>query len=158
MINKPKLLVSSCLLGIDVKYDGTNNKIQGLEKLSEIFNIYPICPEVEGGMVVPRLPSEIVSTSPLMVQNEFEIDVTDYFKYGAISAMNICKNNNIQIALLKSNSPSCGNKKIYDGTFSGTLVDGVGITANTLQHNKIKVFNEKQIEELYNYIQTNKEI
>ena len=157
-MNKPKLLVSSCLLGIDVKYDGGNNKIEGLEKLGDIFNIFPVCPEVDGGMVVPRLPSEIINTSPLSIQNEFGIDVTDYFKYGAISALNICKKCNIKIALLKSNSPSCGNIKIYDGTFSGTLVDGIGITANTLQHNKIKVFNENQIEELYNYIKTNKEI
>ncbi|HIP11250.1 MAG TPA: DUF523 domain-containing protein [Arcobacter sp.] len=151
-MDKVKLLVSSCLLGIDVKYDGGNNIIEGLEKLSDVFNIYPICPEVEGGMVVPRLPSEIVSTSPLSVQNEYGIEVTDYFKYGAIGAMNICKNSDIKIALLKSNSPSCGNIKVYDGTFSGKLVDGIGITANTLQHNKIKVFNETQIDELYEYI------
>ena len=79
-MSKIKLLVSSCLLGIDVKYDGGNNKIEGLEKLSDLFNIYPICPEVEGGMIVPRLPSEIVSTKPLSVQNEYDIDVTDFFK------------------------------------------------------------------------------
>jgi len=151
-MSKIKLLVSSCLLGIDVKYDGGNNKIEGLEKLSDLFNIYPICPEVEGGMIVPRLPSEIVSTKPLSVQNEYDIDVTDFFKYGAMQAIDLCKNNDIHIALLKSNSPSCGNLKVYDGTFSGKLVDGVGITANTLIHNGIKVFNETQIEELYTYI------
>ena len=151
-MNKPKLLVSSCLLGINVKYDGGNNLIENLDKLSEIFEIFPICPEVDGGMIVPRIPCEIISINPLVIENEYGIDTLDFFKSGAINSLDICKQNDIEIALLKSKSPSCGNDKIYDGTFSGILIDGKGITANTLNHNGIKIFNENQIEELYEFI------
>ncbi len=151
-MSKIKLLVSSCLLGYDVKYDGGNNLIEKLDDLAKYFDIYPVCPEVEGGMTVPRIPCEIKSTKPLKIENEYGIDTTDFFKSGAISALDICQREDIKIALLKANSPSCGNTKVYDGTFKGKLIDGIGITANTLQHNGIKTFNEKQIEELYEYI------
>ncbi|MCK5293724.1 MAG: DUF523 domain-containing protein [Arcobacteraceae bacterium] len=152
MINKPKLLVSSCLLGMNVKYDGGNNLIDNLDKLNEIFEIFPVCPEVDGGMIVPRIPSEIISHNPLKIENEYGIETTDFFKSGAINSLDICKKYDIKIALLKSKSPSCGNIKIYDGTFSSTLIDGIGIAANTLQYNGIKIFNENQIEKLYEYI------
>ena len=151
-MNKPKLLVSSCLLGVNIKYDGGNNLIENLDKLNEVFEIFPICPEVDGGMVVPRIPCEIISINPLVIKNEYGIDTLDFFKAGAINSLDICKKNDIEIALLKSKSPSCGNDKIYDGTFSGILIDGKGITANTLNHNGIKIFNENQIEELYEFI------
>lgn len=146
------LLISACLVGENVRYDGKNNLISDLDRLSKYFELFYTCPEVEGGMLVPRIPCEITSTTPLKIQNEFGIDTTDFFKSGAINSLDICKKYDIKIALLKSNSPSCGNNKIYDGTFTSTLIDGIGITANTLQHNGIKVFNENQIEELYEYI------
>ena len=151
-MSKTKLLVSSCLLGMNVKYNGGNNLIENLDKLSKTFQIFPVCPEIDGGMIVPRIPSEIISTNPLKIENEYGIDTTDFFKSGAINSLDICSSNDIKVALLKSKSPSCGNIKIYDGTFSSTLIDGIGITANTLQHNGIKIFNENQIEELYEYI------
>ena len=151
-MTKPKLLVSSCLLGMNVRYDGGNNLIDNLDKLSEDFDIFPVCPEIDGGMVVPRIPCEIISTNPLKIENEYGIDTTDFFKSGAMNSLDICKKNDIKIALLKSKSPSCGNLKIYDGTFSSTVIDGVGITANTLKYNGINIFNENQIKELYEYI------
>ena len=151
-MSKIKLLVSSCLLGFDVKYNGGNNKLDNLQRLSDTFEVYPVCPEVEGGMTVPRIPCEIKSTKPLKIENEYGIDTTDFFKSGAVRALDICQQYGIEIALLKSNSPSCGDRQVYDGTFSGKLVDGIGITANTLQHNGIKIFSEKNIEELYEYI------
>lgn len=80
------------------------------------------------------------------------VDVTEYFLKGANIALEICQKNDIKIALLKSNSPSCSNSKIYDGRFSKRLVYGVGITTRLLQENGIKVFNEHQIKEMILYI------
>ena len=148
MINKPKLLISSCLVGQNVRYDGKNSLIDDYEKLNEKYELFYFCPEIASGMVVPRLPSEIKGIAPLVVHNEFGIDVTDYFIDGAQQALNVCNTNNINIALLKSKSPSCGNIEIYDGTFSKKLIQGQGLTANILLNNNIKVYNENQIGEL----------
>ena len=148
MIKKPKLLISSCLVGQNVRYDGKNSLIDDYEKLNEKYELFSFCPEIASGMVVPRLPSEIKGIAPLVVHNEFGIDVTDYFIDGAQQALNVCNTNNINIALLKSKSPSCGNIEIYDGTFSKKLIQGQGLTANILLNNNIKVYNENQIGEL----------
>jgi uncharacterized protein YbbK (DUF523 family) len=99
-------------------------------------------------MLIPRIPNEIFSFDPLIVKNEFGIDTTDYFIDGAIQTLNICKQHDIKIALLKSKSPSCGNSEIYDGNFNGTLVKGQGLTANILLQHNIKIYNENQIGEL----------
>jgi len=151
-MNKINLLLSACLAGEKVRYDGNHNQIEQLEQLQKDFNIFLVCPEVQGGMATPRIPSEIISINPLKIQNEYGIDTTDFFLSGASIALDICKQHNIQIALFKAKSPSCGNNKIYDGTFTKTLIDGMGVTAAMLEHNNIKVFNETQIKELYEYI------
>ena len=70
--------------------------------------------------------------------------------------LDLCKEENIKVALLKANSPSCGNIKIYDGTFSNTLIDSQGLTAKLLKENEIEIFNEEQLQELAKYIKTNK--
>ena len=147
-IQKEKLLISACLIGENVRYDGKNNLIKELDKLNEEYELISVCPEVLGGMVVPRIPSEIVSKSPLKVQNEYGIDTTVFFTDGAMQTLYICQKYNIRKALLKSKSPSCGNLEIYDGNFDGTLVKGQGLTANILTQNNIEVFNENQIGEL----------
>ena len=152
-----KILISSCLLGEDVKYDGTNNSI-ALEssftfKEKESFmdvlcdnEIFSFCPEVSGGLSIPRVPSEIVSASkPFIVKNKNGDDVTINFLMGAKNTLELCKAEKISVALLKANSPSCGNNNIYDGTFSSTIIKGEGLTAKLLAENGIKVFNEKQI-------------
>ena len=151
-MNKPKLLVSACLLGVNVEYNGGSNLIDEVQQLQNDFDIFSICPEVQGGMLIPRIPSEVVSLNPIKVQNEYGIDTTDFFISGAVQSLEICKQNDIKIALLKSKSPSCGNEKIYDGSFSGKLIDGIGVTVGLLLQNNIKVFNENQIKELYEYI------
>ncbi len=148
ILEKEKLLISACLFGENVRYDGKNNLIEELDQLKERYELISICPEVLGGMVIPRIPSEIVSTNPLKIQNEFGIDTTEFFTDGAMQALYICQKYDIKKALLKSKSPSCGNLEIYDGNFNGTLVKGQGITANILIQNNIKVFNEKQIGDL----------
>ena len=145
---KERLLISACLFGENVRYDGKNSLIAQLEQLKEKYELISVCPEVLGGMVVPRIPSEIVSTNPLKVQNEFGIDTTIFFTDGAMQTLHICKKYDIKKALLKSKSPSCGNTQVYDGNFNGTLVDGQGLTANILRRNNIQIFNENQIGEL----------
>ena len=162
-----KVLVSSCLLGEDVRYDGRNSSIAmgGSFTFSqkEIFmdilcnnEIYSFCPEVSGGLSTPRLPAEIVSTNkPFKVETNDETDVTIPFLIGAKNALDTCNEESIKIALLKSKSPSCGNTHIYDGTFSNNLVQGQGLTARLLEENGIKVFNETQLEDLKQFIESN---
>ncbi len=163
-----KILVSSCLLGEDVKYDGTNSSIALNPKFSfslkELFmdilcdnEIYSFCPEVAGGLGVPRVPAEIVKRyKPFIVENQNAEDVTINFLLGAKKALDLCKEENIKVALMKANSPSCGNLKIYDGTFSNNLIDSQGLTVKLLKENEIEVFNENQLQELVKYIKTNK--
>jgi uncharacterized protein YbbK (DUF523 family) len=163
-----KILVSSCLLGEDVRYDGNNSSIAFNPKFSfsskELFmdilcdnEIYSFCPEVSGGLGIPRTPAEIVSNEkPFIVKDENGLDVTINFLLGAKKALDICKEENIKVALLKANSPSCGNIKIYDGTFSNNLINGQGLTARLLKDNDIEVFNEEQLKELSKFIKTNK--
>lgn len=163
-----KILISSCLLGEDVRYDGNNSSIAFNPKfafsLKELFmdilcdnEIYSFCPEVAGGLGIPRISAEIVKNDkPFIVKNEEGIDVTMNFLLGAKKALDICKEENIKIALLKANSPSCGNINIYDGTFTGNLIEGQGLTARLLKDNEIEVFNETQLKELAKFIKTNK--
>jgi len=162
-----KVLVSSCLLGEDVRFDGNNSSIAmgssftfaQKETFMDILcdnEIFSFCPEVSGGLGTPRLPAEIVSAvKPFKVETNNEEDVTIPFLIGAKNALEMCLNDDIKIALLKSKSPSCGNIKIYDGTFSNTLVEGQGLTAKLLDENGIKVFNETQLEELKEFIENN---
>ena len=163
-----KILISSCLLGEDVRYDGNNSSIAFNPKfafsLKELFmdilcdnEIYSFCPEVAGGLGIPRISAEIVKNDkPFIVKNEEGTDVTMNFLLGAKKALDICKEENIKVALLKANSPSCGNINIYDGTFTGNLIDGQGLTARLLKDNEIEVFNETQLKELAKFIKTNK--
>lgn len=139
------LLVSSCLLGNNVKYNGKNNYTADIEKIKNKYNIIVVCPEVMGGLPIPRIPSEILNDR---VVNKEGIDVTKNFYAGANIALELVKKYNIKKALLKEGSPSCGSNYIYDGTFSGTKVEGQGITAKELSKLGVKIYNEKQIEDL----------
>ncbi len=163
-----KILVSSCLLGEDVRYDGDNSsiaynpsfKFSTKELFMDILcdnEIYSFCPEVSGGLGTPRLPAEITShEKPFKIQNKDGEDVTVNFLIGAKNALDLCKEENIKVALLKANSPSCGNIQTYDGTFSETLIDSQGMTARLLNENGIETFNENQLKELNKFIRTNK--
>ena len=134
-----KIAVSSCLLGINCKYNGKSNYNEEIIKLKEKYEIIPICPEVLGGLPTPRIPSEIINNK---VINQEGIDVTKNYIDGANKALQILKDNNIKIAILKSKSPSCGKGEIYDGTFSHTIVEGNGITTQLFSDNNIVVYNE----------------
>ena len=163
-----KILISSCLLGEDVRYDGNNSSVAFNPNISfslkELFmdilcenEIYSFCPEVAGGLGVPRIPAEIVKNDkPFIVQNKEGADVTINFLVGAKKALDICTQDDIKVALLKANSPSCGNINIYDGTFSNNLIEGQGLTARLLKENGVEVFNETQLKDLKVFIKANK--
>lgn len=146
---KEKLLISSCLCGNNTKYNGGNNLISRLKELEESFELFMVCPESQGGLTTPRDPSEIVGDK--VVSNKGK-DVTEEFNKGAIIALEEARKNGIKYALLKEGSPSCGSNLIYDGSFSGVKIPGLGVAARLLTEAGIKVYNENQIDELLNEI------
>jgi len=139
-----KLLVSACLIGRDCKYSGGNNILPAaaLEKLRGEYEFFPVCPESDGGLPTPRDPSERRGDKVVSCAGR---DVTAEFMKGARIALKTALENGCTLALLKANSPSCGKGEIYDGTFSGTLTAGDGVTAELLMKHGIKVISEKEI-------------
>lgn len=137
----PKILVSACLYGKCTKYDGTNNLLKHplFLKWKNKGELVCVCPEELGGLPTPRPCSEICGSR---VVNSESKDVTDQFQKGAEQALKIAKENNVLFAILKQGSPSCGCKKIYDGTFTGNKISGMGVTARLLTDNGIVVFDE----------------
>lgn len=141
-------LVSSCLAGINCRYDGKNNLNKKVLDLVEAGKAIPVCPEVLGGLDTPRDPSEIIvdEEGNRRVVTEKGKDLTAEFKLGAEKTLKIAKIVEAKKAILQQRSPSCGSKKIYDGTFSGTLVNGRGLTAELLIAEGIEVLTEAEWE------------
>lgn len=140
-----KILISACLVGDKVRYDGRSNYSPLIVKLLEQYELVPFCPEVEGGLTTPRNPSEQKGEKVYMNNGR---DVTHQFEKGAELALNICQYLGIKIAILKDGSPSCGSKEIHDGSFSGKKIKGKGVTASLLEKKGIKVISEDEIETL----------
>jgi len=136
------IIVSACLVGINCRYDGGNNTNQKVIELVNKGFAIPVCPEQLGGLTTPRIPAEIIGNK---VINKNGYDVTGYFKKGAQETLQIAKLANCQKAILKQNSPSCGYGKIYDGTHTGKIITGKGITAKLLEDNGIKVITEEDL-------------
>ena len=145
------VLISACLYGQKCRYDGGDNLISRLDEIKKVCILFPVCPEVAGGLETPRNPSEIIGEN---VVSNVGKDVTNEYKKGAEIALETALRNSCKIALMKAKSPSCGSGKIYDGTFTRTLTSGDGITVRLLKENGIKVFDETQIKELLEYITT----
>ena len=139
-----KIMVSACLLGDNVKYNGKNNKNDNLIEFLKNYEIVKVCPEVLGGLSIPRKPAEIKERRVFTIDN---YDVTDNFISGAEKTLKIARQNNIKVAILKKNSPSCGSNRVYDGTFSKTLIDGDGITVKLLKENGITILDEESYKE-----------
>ncbi len=139
-----KIFVSSCLLGAPVRYDGKGQALKHpqLATWQQQKRIVSFCPEVAGGLPIPRAPAELKSQKVITKSGE---DMTAEFELGAQRALRFCKLNHIRFALLKESSPSCGRNNIYDGTHSGIKIIGMGLTAALLEQNDIKVFSEMQI-------------
>ena len=137
------ILVSACLLGVACRYDGKSKEVTRIRQLLKNHNLIPICPEQLGGLPTPRVPSERINNR---VINKNSIDVTLEYQRGAEEALRIAKIFDCSLAILKEKSPSCGCGKIYDGSFSKTLIDGNGTTAELFLKNNIKVLNENSSE------------
>jgi len=148
-----KVLVSACLLGERVRYDGGDCRQGGLlEQWQREGRIISLCPEVAGGLSVPRPPAEIaagnseaVLRGQHVIRRENGEDVTDAFVEGAEKALALCIRYCIRLAILKEGSPSCGVSRVNDGSFCKHKVSGVGVTARLLQRHGIAVFSEAQL-------------
>lgn len=141
---KKKALISACLMGINCKYSGGNNLLpaEKLKKLMDEYELIPVCPECYGGLPAPRMPSERVGDRVISKDGK---DVTAEYQKGAEAALLLAKTLGADTAFLKENSPSCGCGRIYDGTFSGTLIGGDGVTAEKLKQNGIVIYGESKI-------------
>ena len=149
-----KLLVSACLLGDPVRYDGRSKVFESTE-LQELINhnrVIAFCPEVAGGLPVPREAAEIQQGDGVAVIDRLAKvvtiageDVTDIFLRGARQALELCQQHQISVAILTESSPSCGSSQIYDGSFSRASLQGVGVTTALLQRHGITVFSQYQI-------------
>ncbi|MBQ5588585.1 MAG: DUF523 domain-containing protein [Anaerotignum sp.] len=122
-----KIAVSACLLGHDCKYNGGNNRSQKVLDYIEGHEVIPVCPEVTGGMPVPRVPVELKNGRAINRDGE---DVTEFFQKGVKLTME--KMQDIDLAILQPRSPSCGCKQIYDGSFTKTMIEGKGMFAQAL--------------------------
>ena len=139
-----KILISACLVGDKCKYDGKSNYNPLIKELLEYYELVPFCPEVEGGLSIPRDPCEI-SKDQKVVSSKGR-DVTRQFEDGAEKAYNICMYLGIRYAILKDNSPSCGSTSIYDGSFKSRLIKGEGITTKYLKEKGIRIIPDTEIE------------
>lgn len=140
-----RILISACLVGDRVKYNGGDNLSPKIAALLEKYELVPFCPEVEGGLSIPRSPCERKDDRVINQDGE---DVTEAFYKGAELAYNICLFLKIKTAILKERSPSCGTETIYDGTFSHKEISGMGVTAEYLKEKGIAVLNEDEIDSL----------
>ena len=139
-----KIIVSACLLGRPCRYDGRSkpcDKVISLKERGDI-EIIEICPEQLGGLPTPREPSEIQGDK---VISRIGCDVTEAYERGAKEALKIALENGCSYAILKSRSPSCSPSGIYDGSFSGKVMGGMGITARLFKENGIKVVSEDEL-------------
>ena len=150
-----KILVSACLLGQPVRYDGgAHGPFTLLQQWQQQGRVLVLCPEVAGGLPTPRPPAEIVGgqgaqvlDGQIALYDVQGVDVSSAFIRGARQAEQLVRAHRIQIAVLKARSPSCGNQQTYDGSFSGQLVAGEGVTAAALRRLGVQVFNEHQLVE-----------
>jgi len=162
--SQQKILVSSCLFGMPVRYDGKSNQVHAeiWQKWKAQGMLLPFCPELLAGLPIPRSSAEIrggtgfdvikrapnvkiISRSSSEEKDIEEKDVTEIFLLGAHRLLEIAKQHVVKIAILKERSPSCGSNKTYDGSFSRKLISGPGVAAALLMENGIKVFSEENL-------------
>ena len=137
------LLISACLMGFNCKYNGGSNVLppEALAALKRRYRLIPVCPEAAGGLPTPRVPSERRGDRVITRDGR---DVTEAFRKGAEIAARLAEKYRIRRALLKSNSPSCGSGTVYDGSFSGILIRGDGITAEVLKGKDVEITDNFQ--------------
>lgn len=138
-----KILVSACLMGQNCKYNGGNNYNKKIEEISKRHEVITVCPEVIGGMTIPRRSCEIVNGEVINFDGESK---DKEFRLGAERCLQIARMNQIDLAILQSRSPSCGVNQIYDGTFTKTLIPGSGVFASLLKENGFKVVDLEDLD------------
>ncbi|MDP3057443.1 MAG: DUF523 domain-containing protein [bacterium] len=145
-MNKKVRLCSACLLGVNCKWNGKNNRNEKVIELAKKEILIPVCPEQLGGLATPRYPSEQRGKKVFMKVDERGVmEATTHFKKGAEEVLKIAELLGIKEAIFKQRSPSCGSGQIYDGYFSGTVVKGDGITTALLKKHGIKVISEEDL-------------
>lgn len=137
-----KIFVSACLIGENCKYNGGNNYSEAVKKYVEGHEVISMCPEVEGGLPIPRTPAEIVKG---VVTNRDGVSVDKEFRAGSDKILDVLLEEKVELAILQSRSPSCGIGRIYDGSFTKTLTNGNGIFADLLVKHGIKVIDVEKI-------------
>lgn len=137
-----KILVSACLLGENCKYSGGNNYSEKVAAFIKGHTVIPICPEVLGGLPVPRTPAELVNGTA-MTKDGRSVDAE--YRLGAQLALDIARREQPDVIILQSRSPSCGVKQIYDGTFSGTRIPGQGVFAALAMQEGFRVIDAEDL-------------
>ena len=137
------ILVSACLLGAACKYSGGDNLCPQVAAMAQDHALVPVCPEQLGGLPTPRTPAERQGDRVITKDGR---DVTDAYLRGAQEAFKLTKLFGCDTAILKARSPSCGARAIYDGSFTGTVVPGDGVTAELLQASGIRVLTEAELD------------
>ncbi|WP_433335533.1 DUF523 domain-containing protein [Spirillospora sp. CA-294931] len=147
-----RILVSACLLGSPVRYDGGAKPVADAiwTRWRAEGRLVSVCPEISGGLPVPRPPAEIVGTRILTDAGD---DVTEPFHRGARQALDTARRWDVRLAVLKEGSPSCGSGRVYDGTFSGSTVPGRGVTTELLEDAGIRVFSEDELVAAADYLE-----
>mgnify|MGYP002639416872 CR=1 FL=1 len=136
-------LCSACLLGINCRFDGKSKPNGKLIELAKNECLIPVCPEQLGGLTTPREITELKDGKAFTKSGK---DVTANLEKGAMEVLAIAKKADAKEAILKQRSPSCGFGQIYDGSFSGKVIEGNGITARLLKENGIKIVSEEDLE------------
>ncbi|WP_132323278.1 DUF523 domain-containing protein [Pseudobacteriovorax antillogorgiicola] len=161
MIPRGKILVSACFLGHPVRYDGQAKTLDRplLQEWNALGYLTLACPELAGGLPVPRQAAEIVGGQGLEVLNgtaevfnRAGYNVSSYFLEGAHKTLQMALHHGVIAAFLKQRSPSCGTREAYDGTFSGQVITGIGVTAALLQQKGIPAFGEDQWDKLLSFV------
>ena len=137
-MEREKILISACLIGLNCKYNSGNNENKKLVELMQRKDLIPICPEQLGELKTPRTAAERKCDK---VVTKDDINVTEEYQKGAEEVLNLAKRLHIKKAILKSRSPSCGIGTIYDGTITNTLTNRDGVTAELLRENNIEVIS-----------------
>lgn len=158
-----KILVSACLLGKRVRYDGKELSVDEgiLQDWLREGRLVSVCPEVDAGMSIPRAAAEIsygdgamVLVGSSSVLTKAGVDVSNYFLKGAKLALDLCREHEIRVAILTEASPSCGSSVIHDGTFSAAKKAGEGVTTALLRQHGVSVFSQHQLLEVRDALQS----
>ena len=139
-----KIMVSACLLGENCKYNGGNNYDPRVAAFCEGREVIPVCPEVLAGLGIPRIPIEILDGK--VIRRDGQV-VDGAIRTAVARILEQIKNEDIECAVLKARSPTCGVRQVYDGTFSGKLVDGAGVLAKALKDAGYRVLDNEELEE-----------